>query len=82
MERFVNFFFQVFLFFVFPAEAVLLPCADALDISTVHIDDHAAHDGRTGHADDEVAHGQPHEPVSYTPLIMCNTLDFDPKSVC
>ena len=61
MERFVNFFFQVFLFFVFPAEAVLLPCADALDISTVHIDDHAAHDGRTGHADDEVAHGQPLE---------------------
>ena len=53
--------FSSFLFFMFPAEAVLLPCADALDVGTVHIDDHAAHDGRTGHADDEVAHGQPLE---------------------
>ena len=39
-------------------KAVLFALTDALDIGPVHPDDHAAHDGSSHHADDEVASGK------------------------
>ena len=39
-------------------KAVLFALTDALDIGPVHPDDHAAHDGSSHHADDEVVSGE------------------------
>ncbi|MFR9065745.1 MAG: hypothetical protein ACLVJH_01230 [Faecalibacterium prausnitzii] len=36
------------------AETVLLAVPDALDVGTVHLDDHAAHDGSADGADHHV----------------------------
>ena len=52
---FVNYFLILFMFL---AEAVFLARADALDVGAVHVDDHAAHDERTHHADRKVPCGK------------------------
>ena len=46
------------LLLVFGTKAVLFALTDALDIGPVHPDDHAAHDGSSHHADDEVVSGE------------------------